>query len=124
MAKYKVIKVNGKSKDEHRHIMEQHLNKKLNYNETIHHINGNGKDNRIENLEIISRSQHTKNQWKKYRKNNNVHLKCPWCQKDFNLLPSEYKQKSNNKQMFCSRSCSSKYYNNVEKINRKQLSWV
>lgn len=45
---------------QHRWIMEQFLKRRLNPNEDIHHINGNKKDNRIVNLQVISHSGHTK----------------------------------------------------------------
>ena len=41
--------------------MEQHLGCKLSRNEVVHHINGDKYDNRIENLEVQSRSQHSRN---------------------------------------------------------------
>jgi hypothetical protein len=38
--------------------MEQHLGRPLTSEELIHHVNGDGTDNRIENLQVVSRSEH------------------------------------------------------------------
>ena len=45
--KYKAIKVDGIKHDEHRYLMEQHVGRKLNSNELVHHLNENSRDNRI-----------------------------------------------------------------------------
>lgn len=61
----------------HRVLMENKIARILNKYEIVHHKNGNKKDNRIENLEILSRSDHAKLHGLKGRKF--VRLKCPSC---------------------------------------------
>ena len=51
--------INGIKKSIHRHIMEEHLGRLLETNEHVYHLNGDSKDNRIENLIVI-----VKKSWK------------------------------------------------------------
>lgn len=60
MSKYKALVRNGRRIDEHRLIMQEHLGRSLEKDEIVHHKNGDKSDNHIENLELISRSEHSK----------------------------------------------------------------
>jgi predicted transcriptional regulator len=56
---------------EHRYVVEQYLGRILKENEHVHHRNGDKFDNRLENLQIVSRSEHAKIHYKE------GHLKSP-----------------------------------------------
>lgn len=60
MYKYKSIKIDGVKHDYHRWIMEQELGRKLRRDEVVHHIDENPKNNNLENLRIMSLSDHSR----------------------------------------------------------------
>jgi hypothetical protein len=43
-----------------RYLMEQSIGRRLTNKEVVHHINGNSKDDKIENLQLLSRKEHMK----------------------------------------------------------------
>lgn len=57
---YKAIKYQGKKKDYHRHIMELSIGRKLHRNEVVHHIDEDKLNNNLDNLMIMTRSEHSR----------------------------------------------------------------
>lgn len=92
----------------HRVIMENHLDRRLKEDEVVHHINEDTKDNRIENLKVISDSEHRRHHAFTGRKI--VRLKCPQCEDTFEKPKNQTHLQKSNDLTFCSRSCSAKFY--------------
>lgn len=56
---YRIVRVpNQGVQREHRYLMEKKLGRKLSTNEHVHHINGKKDDNRLENLVVLTASEH------------------------------------------------------------------
>lgn len=100
---------------EHRYVMEQKLGRYLEPFETVHHKDHNKQNNNIDNLELLSNSEHAKlhglQQGRLY-----VKLKCPECNKIFEIPKNQsYLQKSNKYNCTCcSASCRGKLYRKIQ----------
>ena len=58
---YKKIKLpDCTTRDEHRLVVEKDLGRKLEFNEVVHHIDNNKRNNELSNLEVINRCTHSK----------------------------------------------------------------
>ena len=57
-AGYKILTVGGRRIREHRHVIEQHIGRRLLPHEVVHHKDGNPLNNAVDNLEILTQSVH------------------------------------------------------------------
>jgi hypothetical protein len=100
----------------HRAIMENKLERLLNKDEIVHHINTNKKDNRIENLEVMTRSEHSKLHGEQ-SKTFIYDIKCPNCGKVFSIDKRKcFIGKKQGNYTACSRKCSGMFSNKIKKI--------
>lgn len=84
---YRVIYAgNGKGIKEHRLIMQKYLGRELDSNEHVHHKNGDRLDNRIENLKIMTVSEHMR----LHRQSIRQPQKKTHCSKGHALIKSNY----------------------------------
>lgn len=94
----------------HRLIMENKIERLLLSDEVIHHKNGNGKDNRIENLQLMTISEHSS--LHALQKGQSWYLlKCPNCGKNFERISGNTFLHKKQKYNFtcCSKQCSTEF---------------
>lgn len=100
----------------HRVIVENHIGRLLNENEVVHHINGDKKDNRIQNLEVMDKRQHNRHHGQEVGRKM-LKLKCPWCKKEFILEQHNsfrHNKKRKRKYNCCSSKCSWEMYRYIQ----------
>lgn len=98
-----------------KYLMELHLGRYLEENETIDHIDGNPLNNDLSNLRVIDRKEHAYND---AIRNDKLIVTCAYCGKSFeidgNKLYNRNRTDRHQSGYFCSRSCSGKYGKEVQ----------
>lgn len=104
------IFVNQKCLSYPKYLMEKHLDRYLEKNETVDHIDGNPLNNEISNLRVLDRKEHCSND---AIRNKDVVVTCTMCGKQFTIKGDKlYLRNRKDKHQsgyFCSKSCVGKY---------------
>lgn len=82
---------------------------KLDAEEVVHHINEDKTDDRLENYEVLTNSEHVK----KHNPKQYVTLVCEYCGSSFTKLASWEKRQARKRTAgpYCSRHCQGKVHN-------------
>lgn len=92
-----------------RYLMEQHLGRKLEEWETVDHINGDSSDDRIENFQLLTRSENVR---KSARPTPMYTFICPVCKKETSKRLSQVVANQGVQDKagpFCGRKCAGTY---------------
>lgn len=125
-------------------VMENFLGRKLSPEEEVHHKDGDPLNNNIDNLQVMTKSEHLKIHAEENRKYFDKMIVCPWCGEEFLWTADQqlkYQQNTSRKRNmmesadspFCSKSCSGKYGRSVQlkngistanKLSNEQVKYI
>lgn len=90
----------------HRVVVENSIGRLLTTKEVVHHINGDKYDDRIENLVVMTQSNHAKYHAKNVEP---IIATCYFCQNKFKVAPNQYRlriKRNKNGRIYCSPECN------------------
>jgi hypothetical protein len=107
--------MNGKrrTKSYPKYLMEMHLGRELDVNESIDHIDYDISNNDLSNLQVIDRKEHSALDTRRVKLEN---FNCVECGKSFQRSPRLIRDKAKKGKTgpFCSRSCSARHARKVQ----------
>lgn len=93
-----------------RYLMEQHLGRELTSEEQVDHINNDFTDDRMENLQLLTRQA---NNEKSRQYTEMLMFECPVCENEFSRPAKDYRyhqEKKGKAGPYCSKSCAGKVH--------------
>ena len=100
--------------------MENKIGRHLKPDEIVHHIDNDINNNEIDNLQLMTRAEHTKHHLTKEE----VKVICTICLETFLLKPSIFRRKmkkSKTGKLACSQICGGKLLSRNAKARKSQL---
>lgn len=107
--RYRKIKINGRTKQLSRHLMEQHLGRPLARSEHVHHKNEDKLDDRLDNYELTDPLSHNRH----HKLIHPISKACVICGTEF--TPHKTKRK---RQQTCSKPCANALRSRTEKATK------
>lgn len=108
---------------EHILVWWQNTGYLLKKGEIIHHKNGNHRDNRFENLELMRNSLHSFNHSSTGK--TMIKIKCNFCKKEFKreLRYIKISKKKGQKNFYCNRSCmgSDQIFRHIKRLKKSSV---
>lgn len=104
-----------------RWLMEQHLGRILDDNlETVDHIDRDYTNDSLDNLRVISRAQHAKEDNRRVK---DIKIVCIWCGIEAFKSPNDLRGNAKQRKAgpFCGKSCAGKYGAEVQNNRQKIL---
>jgi hypothetical protein len=90
-----------------KYLMEKHLNRYLNDDETVDHIDRDFTNDEISNLRVVGRKEHASDDAKRRKSSDGI---CIWCKSSISFTEINKRLKNKRKSgPFCSRKCSGQY---------------